>query len=176
MLDLLLIFGFIIFIIIFGTHELIFWPSEESWLRIPFRKKIKYKDALNSYASKYSWVCADTRLNNYPTITFSQFKDFYYVNPNSWELYEYFVRKDRSRNLIMIFEYPEWKEYNKFRKQIEKEKEEAKANKKKQEAVEYQNEVTRKILESVQRDIDAIRAESMKNFDEASNLIKKAEW
>ena len=176
MIEFLLIIGFILFIIIAGTHELIFWDSKESWLRIPFRKKIKYKEALDSNASIYSWTCSNTNLKDYPTITFSQFKDFYYVNPSSWELYEYFVRKDRNRNLIMIFEYPEWKEYNKFRKQLEKDKKAAAENKKKQEAVQYKNEVTKKILESVQRDIDAIRAENQKAFDEAARLIKKAEW
>lgn len=161
----------IICIIIFGSHELIFW-DDGAWIQRLFRKRKEYKDALNSSVNRYSWSFECKKLKEYPTITFSQFQDFYYVNPNSWQLYEYFVKKDNDRNLIMIFEYPEWKKYNKFCKQLEKDKEAAKENKKKQEIIEHQNEVTRRILESVQRDIDAIRAENEKNFNDAADLIK----
>lgn len=110
-------------------------------------------------------------LKDFPSISFSQFYDFYCLNPDSWCLCEYRVFKDNKSELSFVFEYDEWKKYDKWRKQIEEEKNLAKIYELGQKIRQEKNEVTCKILESVQKDIDVIRQESQKNIIEASNLV-----
>lgn len=175
-----MIFIFIIAIVVFVILPMILAFSEEdSFLFLQFNKKSNYNKKMLSECliRQYEhgsgmWYSSYWKpLKDFPSISFSQFCDFYYLNPNSWCLYEYRVSKDNKNELSFIFEYDEWKKYNKWLKQIEKEKEIEAENKKNQKITKEKNEVTRKILESVQKDIDVIRQESQKNIIEASNLV-----
>lgn len=112
------------------------------------------------------------RIKDFPTITLEQFKDFYAINPSSWELRECRVFKNYDNEMSFTFTYEEWKKYIQFKKQVEKEKAEQKKIKEQQRITKEQNETTRRILKSVQQDIDNIYAEHNKNMREAEHLIK----
>ena len=121
---------------------------------------------------RYGRVAETKKVKDFPTISFNQFKDFYYLNQNSWTLKDCRVYKNNDNNLSFTFTYPDYKKYKKFKKQLEDDEKNRAANKKMQDDLMYQNETTRKILEEVQKDIDRVRAESQKGFDEAAELIK----
>lgn len=173
-----MIFIFIIAIVVFIIIPMILAVSEEdSFLFLPFKKKNNYNNSMlkeclvrhydgNIWASSY-WK----KLKDFPSISFSQFYDFYCLNPDSWCLYEYRVSKDNKNELSFIFEYDEWKKYDKWRKRIEEEKELAKVYELGRKIRQEKNEVARRILESVQRDIDVIKQESQKNIAEASKIV-----
>lgn len=146
----------------------------DSFIMKPFKKKHDYKVNQNAhvYVPKGNWITETKQLKDFPKITFNQFRDFYYLNPESWTLCDYKVFKNYRQELTFNFEYEEWKKYEKWHNQIKKEKEIAKNNRLKQAILNYQNETTKKILEEVQKDIDKIRQESQNDIDEAINLIK----
>lgn len=145
-----------------------------------FYQRYEYKDAQEEYIdlprTRYdpaSYLMSHTKkLKEFPTITFSQFKDFYYLNPDSWTLCDYYVYKDHRKDLILTFDYKEWKKYNQWYERLQRDKEIEYMIKKRSEISKWQDETTVKILEAVQKDIDKIRAESNKNFEEAAELIK----
>lgn len=121
----------------------------------------------------YNWRAKKIKkVKEFPTISFKQFKDFYYLNPNSWVLENCRVYKNGDNNLSFTFTYSDYKKYKKFKKQIENDEKNRVANKKMQDILMYQDEITRQILEEVQKDIDRIRKESEKEIDEATKLIK----
>lgn len=124
------------------------------------------------YDAASYFISNTKKLKEFPTITFSQFKDFYYLNPDSWTLCDYYAYKEHRKDLSVTFEYKEWKKYNKWHEQLQRDKALECMLKKMREVSKWQDETTIKILESVQRDIDNIRAESNKNFEEAAELIK----
>lgn len=173
-IDIILPILFITFLILCGAEIIVALIDYKATItfNVFFKQKRKYKESRNKKPEAYGWFLPGTKLKEFPTITFNQFKDFYYLNPDSWNLYEYFVRKDRNNDMIMTFEWEEWKLYNKFYKQLEKEKESIQKNKENKKIIEKQNMITRNILESVQRDIDRIRNEQYKNIDTAAELIK----
>ena len=144
--------------------------------KIFFSKRKKYKDEQECLIPKYQTLSLQNRkhLKDYPTITLATFKDFYYVNPNSWALNEYYVQKNNDYSLVMTFSYHEWKKYAKFRQQIREENENRVANKNMMERLEWQDEVMRKVCEAVQKDIDNIRANTAKQMVYAENLINAA--
>lgn len=161
------------FLIMDGITALIDYRDTIIW-KLLFLEKYKYKQSMDKDLGYYSWILSSfKKVKDFPTIKFNQFKDFYYLNPKSWTLYEYFVQKDYNQEMIMTFEYKEWKLYAKFYKQIMEEKEAAKKKREMQKSVEKQNIITRAILESVQKDIDRIRKEQQKNINEAARLIKE---
>lgn len=137
-------------------------------------KDYKYAMSRESYIrQKENWRWERTKkLSEYPIFSYKSFKDFYNLNPASWDLYEYFAVKNKDTSLIMVFSYKDWRQYNKFRKALEKEEANRQANKEIKEKLEFQNEITQKIIEAVQADIDATREEAQRNFDEATQLIK----
>lgn len=161
-----------VLIIVEGITALIDYRATTIW-KLLFLEKYKYKESRNKDLGYYSWSLSSfKKVKEFPTIKFNQFKDFYYLNSDSWRLYEYFVQKDNNQDMIMTFEWKEWKLYNKFYKQLEKEKEVARKNRENQKRTEKQNIITRAILESVQKDIDNIRNEQQKNINEAARLVK----
>lgn len=137
-----------------------------------FHKKSEYNSSRDICVDKYGWYLSNKKIKEFPTINFEQFRDFYYLNKDSWDLYEYFVQKDKNKNMVMTFTYPEWRKYHKFYVQVQKNKEREKENQKQQEISKEKNKIARCVLESVQKDIDAIRAEQQKDLDEAIELVK----
>lgn len=148
--------------------------------RIFVQKRYKYKDAQEAcvelprtrYDADSYCISHRKQLKEFPTITFSQFQDFYYLNPDSWTLLDYSVYKNHSKDLTFTFKYKEWKKYNKWHQQIKKDEEKQRDIIKARKVSEWQDKTTVKILEAIQKDIDKIRAESSKNFNEAAKLIK----
>ncbi len=169
----ILLFGFIFFTITLFT--LIVDPSSEYWwFQRPFKNKIDYNMYQNRtvYVPRGDGRCDITPIKNFPTITFKQFLDFYYLNPDSWILKECRVYKNNNNRLSFTFTYPEWKKYKKWCEQKEKEKENQRKHEQELEAIKKQNEITRQILEEVQKDIDRTRKKSEKEINETIKLIK----
>lgn len=163
--------------ILIGALCLLFdWLIREdnSLIVMPFKNKRSYKYHQTDfvYIPTGNWLTKTKMLKDFPTITFDQFKDFYYLKPDSWTLCDYRVFKNCSQELTFTFEYKEWKKYNKWHEQFKKAQEIAKNTKLKQKTLEEQNEITRKILEEVQKDIDKIRQKQQENINETSRLIK----
>ena len=147
-----------------------------------------YVDCQNEHISIYEWHTSPglpnrykvpyertKKISEFPTITFQQFKDFYNLNPDSWTLKRCRVYKNDDNELSFTFTYDEWKKYVKFKAQIEKQKEEQRLAKEEIDRRKQQNKITVKILEEVQKDIDHIRAQSIKNFNEVSTFIQGVE-
>ena len=125
-----------------------------------------------NYYTPYDYVNYEYKvLKEFPYISFSRFYNFYCVNPDSWSIEKYRVYKDNDGHLSFVFEYREWVKYDKWRKQMEKEKELIALNKKNQEIAKKKDETTIKILESVQKDIDAAFNESKKRSNEAKEIV-----
>lgn len=138
-----------------------------------------FKGSKRAYKIEQNYeICISARpyeykkVKEFPTIALEQFKDFYAINPNSWELRACRVFKDNNERLSFTFTYDEWKKYIQFRRQVDKERAQQKNIKKQQQLTKEQNETTRKILESVQKDINNIYAEHNKNMKETEQLIK----
>lgn len=138
----------------------------------------------SSTKSDYNWhmttKCCykdgiDLLLEDFPTITFESFISFYSLNPSSWELMDYRVRKDKYDMFSYVFSYKEWKKYNKWRKAI-------KAKKKKQDQIkrnleelqrkklvlEQQGRISILLTQEIQRDIEKIS----KNLQPVKNITK----
>ena len=136
-----------------------------------------FKKSKNAYKQNQNMQVGwsiNKSISELPTITLDQFKDFYIINPDSWTLEDYFVFKDNNKRLSFTFTYEEWKKYNAFRKQMIKEINKQKKIKEQQRITKEQNETTRKILESVQKDINKIYAEHNENMKNAERLINEA--
>jgi hypothetical protein len=127
------------------------------------KKRYRY-DVFNYYEKKIS---------EFPTVTFEKFKDFYSLNPDSWRLCDCRVFKNNDDELSFTFTYPEWKKYIKFKNELDKKAEEDRRIREEIKAKNKQNEITIRILEEVQKDIERVRAESQKNIKEAADLIKE---
>lgn len=177
MMFLKIIFGAIIAVIVImdGIALILDGPTGTLVYHLLFRHKSGYKNSRDTYADAdyfgYSRF-PHQKIKEFPTINFEQFRDFYYLNKDSWDLYEYFVQKDKNKNMVMTFTYPEWRKYHKFYVQVQKNKEREKENQKQQEITKEKNRIARCVLESVQKDIDVIRAEQQQDLNEAIELVK----
>ena len=122
----------------------------------------------------------EKKIKDFPTITFDQFKDFYLLNPESWSLRDCRVVKDNNDELSLTFTYKEWKKYKKFKEQVAEEKKQQQERLANQKIEKEKVETTKKVLEAVQKDIDKIRAEAEKEFEEVKNAVEVAncehEW
>lgn len=179
------LFGFIIFIFDWDAEG----DIKKTWIVKMFTSNyIEYCKLQNETVTIWdnntryvAWISySDKKIKDFPTISLDQLKDFYYLNPKSWSLQDCRVVKDNNDELSFTFTYDEWKKYKKFKEQIEEEdkrKQELLAN---QKLEKEKTETTRKILESVQKDIDKIRAESEKEFEEVKRVVETAscehEW
>lgn len=186
LLSILLILCFFAFL--FGCIIFIFdWDAEgdikKTWIVKMFTRNYReycrlQNDTVTIWDDnlKYkSWLgYNDKKIKDFPTITFDQFKDFYCLNPESWSLHDCRVVKDNNNELSCTFTYEEWKKYKKFKKQIEEEKERKRELLANQKLEKEKAETTRKILESVQKDIDKIRADAEKNFEEVRQVVETA--
>ena len=166
-LKLFIVFLIVLFVAFF--IECIF--GEEIWGKLnPFNNKINYNMYQNQtipVSRAYGGIFSDMKpIKDFPTISFNQFLDFYYLNPSSWGLKECRVCKNNDNHLSFTFTYEDWKKYKKWRVQLKKDTENKRIN-------EYKSNTTRKILEAVQVDIENIRAESQKDLEKAQELMKE---
>ena len=135
----------------------------------PFKNRSDYKMEQNCTVpvQREGTILSDMKsIKDFPTITFDQFLDFYYLNPGSWSLRQCRVCKDNNNNLSFTFSYEEWKKYKKWRAQLKKDLDNKNINS-------YKHDVTKKILEAVQKDIENIRAESQTDLEMAQELMKE---
>lgn len=116
----------------------------------------------------------EKKVKDFPTITFNQFKDFYSLNPESWSLKDCRVVKDNNDELSLTFTYQEWKKYKKFKDQVNEEKARQRERIANQKLEKEKVETTKKVLEAVQKDIDKIRADAKKEFEEVKNVVENA--
>lgn len=113
------------------------------------------------------------RINEFPTISFKQFEDFYNVNPESWELYKCFVRKNKNNDMMLTFTYPEYRKYQKFYERVQENQQIARELALLKQKTDRQNEIMYNVLEAVQQDIDAVREEYKKSYDDYIKLTKE---
>lgn len=161
---------------------------KETWIVILFTKNYVeyYKEQdkdICFYSNNKDWRSRkyiEKKIKDFPTITFDQFKDFYLLNPESWSLRDCRVVKDNNDELSLTFTYKEWKKYKKFKEQVAEEKKQQQERLANQKIEKEKVETTKKVLEAVQKDIDKIRAEAEKEFEEVKNAVEVAncehEW
>lgn len=137
--------------------------------------KIYQNESIHIYLQEtdlwYRRTYYDKKVCEFPQISFLQFKDFYSLNPDSWNLCKCRVYKNNNDELSFTFTYPEWKKYIKFKNELDKKAEEDRRIKEEIQSKNKQNEIAIRILEEVQKDIERVRAESQKNMQEAADLI-----
>lgn len=162
----------VIFIVFFLSYIECFFFGADIWEKFnPFKNKSEYKQNQHKIVCvnliENGKFCVENKsIKDFPVITFNQFLDFYYLNPSSWSLRECRVCKNNDNNLSFTFTYEDWKKYKKWRKQLKKDTESKRIN-------DYKHDVTKKILEAVQVDIENIRAESKKDLEMAQELMKE---
>ena len=145
----------------------------------PSKKHNEYKIGMNAYidiVEKHPMIGYNrTRINydDLPHFTFEQFKKFYSLNPDSWILLKYRVYKNNSHKNSCVFDYKEWKKYDRFRMQLEKDKEKKKELEEQAKTERVKNERTIELLKLVQQDIDTVRGVIQHDFNEAADLIDR---
>ena len=186
----ILVLGVVLFcgIISFFVQWVCEKDIKKTWLAKLFVKNYieynnKQDETICFYTNEEDWRLrryVEKKIKDLPTISLEQFKDFYHLNPDSWSLRFCRVVKDNNDELSFTFTYPEWKKYQKFREQVEEENKNQQERLKTQKLEKEKVETTKKVLEAVQKDIDKIRAEAEKEFEEVKNAVEVAncehEW
>ena len=107
----------------------------------------------------------DSRKSSAIKITAATFRDWYLLNPQRYNLWDYEVEVETEENgkyeMIQFTNFIETKKYQRFVRKIEKLK--------RQNAL---NESHMRVLSLVQKDIDNARVKAQKNLDEARNIME----
>lgn len=98
---------------------------------------------------------------NKPTLKFKDFKRYYFLNPNSWELKYCTVVKAEQEFSFSFFGTILYMNF--YKKKRKKEENNAKQERDKQAYI--------KLLNSVQKDINTIRKKANKEIEESSKII-----
>ena len=115
---------------------------------------------INFIEEREDWGCTKK-----PVLKFRDFKKYYFLNPNSWELKRYIVVKEGQEFSFSFFETIAYKNFYKKRK------------KKKENNEKYERDKLAyiKLLNSVQKDIDDIRQKTNKEINESFKTILEIE-
>ena len=153
-------------------------PSKKSWKehqehKIEWYEEVTSPLTKNIYSTSQIWH--KKQIKEFPTISFKQFEQFYYLNPDSWTLKDCRVFKNNDNALSFTFTYFEWLKYLKFKKHIVSNKEKQATYERTIREMKVKDDTTRKILEAVQQDIDNIRSEAQKNVSDAIELASEVE-
>lgn len=135
-------------------------PSKKAW-KEQQEKKVGWFD--------------DTQIKEFPTISFKQFEQFYYLNPESWTLKDCRVFKNNDNSLSFTFTYTEWLKYLKFKKHIASNKEKQATYERTIREMKVKDDTTRKILEAVQQDIDNIRSKAQDDIAKSVEFMQEVE-
>ena len=107
----------------------------------------------------------ECRKSNAIKITAAIFRDWYLLNPQRYNLWDYEVKVETEEygkyEMIQFTNFIETKKYQRFVRKMEKLK--------RQNAL---NESHMKVLSLVQKDIDNARIKAQKNLDEARNVME----
>lgn len=123
---------------------------------------------------KVGWF-DETQIKEFPTISFKQFEQFYYLNPESWTLKDCRVFKNNDNALSFTFTYTEWLKYLKFKKHIVSNKEKQATYERTIREMKVKDDTTRKILEAVQQDIDDIRSKAQDDIAKSIEFMQEVE-
>lgn len=106
--------------------------------------------------------------NHHPKLSYKQFIDYYWINPDKWILYDNYVQYNyyNYRTKSFSFSFVDQIKYQKFKRNIEK-------TKKKMEWSKAHNESYRILLEGVQKDIDKLRKQSEDELNQATKTMKE---
>lgn len=116
---------------------------------------------------------------SFPKITYKQFVDYYYINPDRWFLCNNYVKYMYHTEITVLngcvqdtvfksfsFSFIDQFKYHKFKYNIKRKNEVIKQSK------EY-NEAYQVLLEGVQKDIDKLRQQSENELNQAMNIMKE---
>lgn len=160
-----------------------------------------YEDSLpQRYSSKFTSAYMDTRDRKYfkertgradqlfgsyiyatdmPRLTFENFKAFLDLNPESWQLLEFFVIKDKNPRMVYTFNKREWLKYARYKKNTEKEKLKKEFAELKQyeeeREIRIRKEKERNACESLRLLINAVNDDINKTRDMSDKEIEEAE-
>lgn len=106
-------------------------------------------------------------------IDFETFRKFYEINPDAWSLFKFSVCKDNSSDMCYTFTYKEWEKYGYWREELKRkqkaeEEEQARVEKEQKDYASLQ-----KLLDSVQKDIDAMNERAKAEINSAKEITKQ---
>ena len=116
------------------------------------------------------WLARPLEIKELPSLPIEKFKSFYYINSKSWVLKKgiaYKYENGRAISGLFFTPYSNYLAYEKFRKEIVEENNRLKKQEKENKTNELQKELLTIALESVQKDIDNIREEAYRQYEEA---------
>lgn len=108
-----------------------------------------------------------------PFIDFETFRKFYEINPDAWSLFGFSVCKDNSFDMCYTFTYEEWEKYGYWREELKRkqraeEEEQARIEKEQKDCASLQ-----KLLDSVQKDIDAMNERAKAEINSAKEITER---
>lgn len=127
------------------------------------------------YPSRGWWGYA-YKVHQLPTLDFDKFVSMYKVNPEDWHLEQGIAYKDALSSYhqdafdsgIFFTPFSNFRRYEKFRKNIEKSKNEYNEAKQKIQDSKTQEEILNKLLNSVKKDIEEVHEETLKNIEKVT--------
>lgn len=161
-------------IIISAIYWLIFKPlfSKNKKNRKAYKEIMSRRSDI--YFRKNNWEgWRYLKVEELPTLDAEKFKNYYNVNPDSWhlEMGIAYKRGDGARHgwisAIAFRPYSNFLKYEKFRKEIEDERTKRNLDAADLEVRKTQDQLLTIAIESIQKDIDDLRNQALKEYEEA---------
>lgn len=186
---LFIVLGFLMFVIIGGVIVLMDVTKDDLFSNLNRKKKSKKAISLGHKAIYDSyWNTSHAQIehdNGFFTevenvychdmafIDFETFRKFYEINPDAWSLFKFSVCKDNSFDMCYTFTYEEWEKYGYWREELDKqrkaeEEEQARIEKEQKDCASLQ-----KLLDSVQKDIDAMNERAKAEINSAKEITEQ---
>lgn len=186
---LFIVLGFLMFVIIGGVIVLMDVTKDDLFSNLNRKKKSKKAISLGHKAIYDSrWGTSHAQIehdkgffvevenvfcHDMPFIDFETFRKFYEINPDAWSLFGFSVCKDNDIDMCYTFTYEEWEKYGYWceelkRKQKEEEEEQARIEKEQKDCASLQ-----KLLDSVQKDIDAMNERAKAEINSAKEITER---
>lgn len=181
--------GFLMFVIIGGVIVLIDVTKDDLFSGLNRKRKSKKAISLGHKAIYDShWNTSHAQIehdkgwftevenvycHDMAFIDFETFRKFYEINPDAWSLFKFSVCKDNSFDMCYTFTYEEWEKYGYWREELDKqrkaeEEEQARIEKEQKDCASLQ-----KLLDSVQKDIDAMNERAKAEINSAKEITEQ---
>jgi len=128
------------------------------------RSNFYYREKSHSYCGRY------LNVKELPTLPVEKFEGFYSVSPNKWSLEHgvaYKIENDQYVSGIAFRPYSNYVKYEKFRKEKLEERQKMNADAADLKTRQLQEKLLTVALESVQNDINILREQARKEYEEA---------
>lgn len=167
------------------TVSAIYWIILRPILNYYIKSHKSYKDIMSGQSSfyhrdkLYSYCGRYLKVKELPTLPIEKFKDFYSISPNKWSLEQgvaYKIENDQFVSGIAFRPYSNYMKYEKFRKEKFEERQKMNADAADLKTRQLQKKLLTVALESVQNDINILREQARKEYEEArDNALEIAE-